>query len=136
MSTDFYTNAFADNLRLAKSKLLISPDDGTYNIIRIPKYAFVRDVWLQITTATNVEPTTCTVGWLGNGETAVTNGFITTDVADATVVGLKRAQKDTVTTFEGKYFSGASGIITFTFAAGSATTLGTYRVFCDYTVIH
>jgi len=136
MATDFYTNAFADNLRLAKSKLLISPSDGTYNIIRIPKYAFVKALWLQVTVAANVEPTTCTVGWLGNGETAVTNGFITTDIANPTVVGLKRAQSDTLVTFDGKYFGTSNGIVTFTFAAGAATTLGTYRVFCDYTLIH
>jgi hypothetical protein len=136
MATDFYTNAFADNLRLAKSKLVISPSDATYNLIRIPKYAFVRAVWLQVTVATNVEPTTCTVGWTGNSETAVTNGFITTDIANPTVVGLKRAQSDTLVTFDGKYFSDATGIITLTFAAGAATTLGTYRIFCDYTVIH
>ena len=135
-NTDFYTNAFADNYRLAKSRLIIDPSDGTYNLIRIPKYAFVKDVWLQVTTASDVTPTTCTVGWLGNGETAVENGFTTTDVAEPTKTGLKRAQKDTLTTFEGKYFSGATGIITFTFAAGSATTLGYYRVFCEYTVIH
>lgn len=135
-NTDFYTNAFADNTRLAKSKLIISPSDGTYNIIRIPKYAFVTDVWIQVTTAANVDPTTCTVGWLGNGETAVTNGFITTEVADPTSTGLKRAQKDAVTTFTGKYFSSSSGAITFTYAAGSATTLGIYRVFCYYVLIH
>jgi hypothetical protein len=136
MATDFYTNAFADNTRLAKSKLIISPSDGTYNIIRIPKYAFVKAVWLQVTVASDVAPTTCTVGWLGNGETAVTSGFITTGVAKPTTVGLKRAQSDSLITFEGKYFGTSGGIITFTFAAGSATTLGTYRVFCDYTLIH
>lgn len=135
-NTDFYTNAFADNYRLAKSKLVISPSDGTYNIIRLPKYAFVKDVWLQVITAADVTPTTCTVGWLGNGETAVTNGFITTEVAKPIKTGLKRAQSDSLVTFEGKYFSGASGVITFTYAAGAATTLGIYRIFCAYTVIH
>jgi len=135
-NTDYYTNAFADNYRLAKSRLLISPSDGTYNLIRIPKYAFVKDVWLQVTEAADVTPDACTVGWLGNGESAVENGFITTDVAEPTKTGLKRAQKDTLVTFEGKYFNAATGIITFTFEAGSATSLGTYRVFCEYTVIH
>lgn len=136
MATDIYTHAFADNIRLAKSRLLSSPTDGTYNIIQIPKFAFVTDVWILITTAADVEPTTCTVGWKGNAETAVTNGFITSGVADPTKTGLKRAQKDTVTTFEGKYFSGGSGAITFTFAAGTATTLGVYRVFAQFIVIH
>jgi len=133
---DFYTSAFSDNYRLAKSKILIYPSDGTYNIIRLPKYAFVKDVWLLVSTASDVTPDVCTVGWLGNGETAVTNGFITTDVANPTKTGLKRAQSDTAVTFEGKYFSDATGVITFTYEAGSASTLGVYRVFCAYTVIH
>ena len=136
MSTNFFTNAFADNFRLAASRQVISPSDGTYNLIRIPKFAFVSDVWLQVITANDVEPETCSVGWVGNGETAVTNGFITTDIADSTVAGLKRAKKDAATTWEGKYFSAASGMITFTFSNGSAATLGTFRVFAQYTVIH
>lgn len=136
MATDFYTNAFADNMRLAKSRSVISPADGTYNLIRIPKFAFVTDVWLLVGTAANVAPTTCTVGWQGNGETAQTAGFISTDIADAAVTGLKRAMKDTLVSFPGKYFSAASGAITFTYAAGSATTKGIYWVFAQYIVVH
>ena len=58
------------------------------------------------------------------------------DIADPTVLGLKVAMKDTLVSFPGKYFSTASGLITFTFEAGSATTLGTFRIYADYTVIH
>lgn len=136
MSTDIYTHNFSDNFRMAKSRIITSPSDGTYNVIRIPKFAFVFDVWLRITTATDVEPETCQVGFSGNGETAVANAFITTEVADPTKTGMKRAQKDTLTTFEGKYFSGGSGAITFTFSNGSAATLGVYWVFAQYSVIH
>jgi hypothetical protein len=135
-NTAFFTHSFADNIRFAKSKLLSSPDDGTYNVIRIPKRAFITDVWLHVDTVADVVPATCTVGWLGNGETAVTNGFITTDVADALTTGLKRAQKDTVTTFEGKYFTTAGGAITFTYEAGTGvTTKGVFQVFALYIVI-
>jgi hypothetical protein len=136
MATDFYTNAFADNFRLAKSRIIVSPATATFNVIRVPKYAFVSDVWLQVVIATNVEPDNCSVGWSGNADTAVTNGFITIETADPRTTGLKRAQKDTLTTFQGKYFSGGSGVITFTFDDGAATTLGSYIVFAQYTVVH
>ena len=135
-NTAYLTHAFADNYRLAKSKLLSSPSDATYDIIQIPKYAFVKNVWIEVVTAADVEPDTVTVGWTGNGETAVTDGFITTDVAAANETGLKKAMHDTLTTFEGKYFNGGSGMITFTYAAGSASTKGVYRVFAEFVVIH
>lgn len=137
MAIDFYTGAFADNLRLAKSKAIISPSDDTYNVIRIPKNAFVTDVWLEVIDVPDVKPLTCEVGWTGNKETAVSSGFITTDVADAGVAGLKRAQKDTLVTFEGKYFNNGTGGITFTYSSGvGATELGTFRVFVSYIVVH
>lgn len=134
-STDSYTHAFADNVRLAKSKFYTTPTDGTYNIIQLPRYSFVKDVWIQIVTAASAVPTALTVGWAGNGETAVTGGFISTDIANPTVVGLKRAQGDTAVSFEGKYFSEGSGTITFTYTAGSDTTCA-FRIFADYVVIH
>lgn len=134
-SNDSYTHAFADNVRLAKSKFYTAPASGTYNIIQLPRYTFVKDVWIQIVTAASAAPTALTVGWVGNDETAVTNGFITTDIANPTVVGLKRAQGDTAVTFPGKYFSGGSGVVTFTYTAGSDTTCA-FRIFVDYVVIH
>jgi hypothetical protein len=135
-NTDFYTNAFADNLRLAKSKILLSPADATFNLIRIPHYAFVKNVWLQVITACDVMNSNLTVGWSGNTETANTAGFISFDVAYPIRTGLKRAQNDTKTTFEGKYFSLGSGAITLTYAVGNATTVGTFRVFAEYIVIY
>ena len=136
MTTSFISHAFADNLRLVKSKLIIDPSDDTYLLSPIPKFAFVKSVWLQVVEAADVNPEACEVGWQGNGETAVTNGFISTDIADPTVTGLKKAMKDTLVAFEGKYFSDASGMLTFTYAAGDATTLGSFYIFAEYIVIH
>ena len=136
MATDFYTTAFADNFRLAKSKILLNPADATYNLIRIPHFAFVKSVWLQVIVANDVMPTNLTVGWIGNQQTANPNGFITFDVAYPIRTGLKRAQSDTLTTFEGKYFDLASGSITLTFAVGLAAVVGTFRVFAEYIVIY
>lgn len=135
MSTDLYTNSFADNFRLARSKTLNAVSDDTYNIIRIPKFAFVTDVWLLITTAYVGGVPSITVGWIGNGETAQAAGFLSNEIAKPTVAGLKRAQHDTLVSFEGKYFSGGTGTITVTVAAGGATTEGVFQVFATYSVI-
>lgn len=134
MSTDLYTNSFSDKGFFVKSRKLAAPADATYNIIRVPKNAFVDAVWIKITTAYTAAGATLDVGWLGNTETAVTNGFFTSDVSDPTVTGLKRAQKDTLTTFEGKYFYLASGAITVT-TDDNGGTAGTLWVFCHYWVI-
>lgn len=133
-NTDAYTNKASDAFRLESSKLMLAPDDGTYNLIRVPQYAFVTDCWIQIVTAFTVDATV-EVGWLGNGETAVTNGFITQDISDPTIVGMKRAFNIALTTFPGKYFSDAAGAITATVADNSGT-VGDFRVFVQFTVIH
>jgi hypothetical protein len=134
-NTNFLSTALSDRFFFAKSKRMVAPADATYNIIRIPKNGFVLDVWVKITTAYTAAGSTLTIGWLGNGETAVTNGFMTVDVAKPTVVGLKRAQHDTLTSWEGKYFYSAGGMITCTTDDNSGTA-GTFWVFATYTVIY
>jgi hypothetical protein len=134
MSTDAYTTKSADNFRMEASKLMLAPADGTYNLIKIPKFAFVTDAWVQIVTAftgtASVE-----IGWFGNSQTAVTDGFITDDVADPTHVGMKRGFNTTTSTFPGKWFSAASGAITATVLDGTGA-VGNFRVFVQFTVIH
>ena len=134
MSTDAYTSKASDSFRLEASKLMLLPDDATYNLIKIPKFAFVMDVWIQIVTAFTVDAS-IKVGWFGNGETAVTDGFITNDVAYPSVVGVKRAFNSTVVTFPGKYFSSASGAVTATVLDNSGA-VGSFRVFVAFSVIH
>ena len=53
-NTDAYSNKVADNYRLAASKLMLAPDDGVYNLIKIPKWAFITDVWVEIVEAFTV----------------------------------------------------------------------------------
>ena len=132
---DKFSNKLADNRMMAMSGLFIAPDDDTYDIIRVPHWAFVSNVWLEINTAYIAGAPSITVGWKGNKETAVPAGFITNDIAKPAEMGLKIAQKDTLTAFPGKYFNTGSGAITVTIAAGGATTEGNFRVFCEYTVI-
>jgi hypothetical protein len=133
-NTDAISYRLSDRPMLARSKRMVAPADGTYNLIRVPAKAFVTDVWVLITTAFTAAGSTLTVGWLGNGETAVTNGFITNDISKPTVTGLKRAQNDTLTSWEGKYFNSASGLITCT-TDDNAGTAGTFWVFVNYYVI-
>ncbi|MEA3344587.1 MAG: hypothetical protein U9Q16_02825 [Patescibacteria group bacterium] len=131
--TDKYTHSFADNIRLAKSKVLKGAvTAATYNLIRLPKFAFVTDVWALVSTACSA--TDVTVGWSGNGETAQTAGFISDTIMDAGVTGLKRAQHDTLVAFEGKYFNGGSGALTITL--GTTWSAGEVIILCQYHVIH
>jgi hypothetical protein len=134
-TTDLFTNSFSDNFRLARSKTLNALASGTYNLIRLPKFAFVTDVWVNLTTAYVAGTPVVTVGWSGNGQTAVPAGFIDNDVFLPHTAGLKRAQHSTLITFEGKYFSAGPGAITVTITTGSATTLGIFQVFASYSVI-
>jgi hypothetical protein len=136
MATDLYTHSFADNFRFARSKTLNAVASGTFNLIRIPKFGFVTDVWVLLSTAYVAGTPTVTIGWGGNAETAAPAGFMSTDVFLPHTAGLKRSQHDSLVAFEGKYFNGGSGIITATVVTGSATTLGIFMVFCQYTVIY
>lgn len=134
-NTDALSQRMSDRPILAISKRMVTPADATYNIIRIPKYAFITDVWVLVTTAYTAGGSTLTVGWLGNGQTAVPAGFMSSDIARPTSTGLKRAQQDTLISGEGKYFFTAGGAITVT-TDDNAGTAGTFWVFCNYYVIH
>lgn len=133
-NTDAYTNKVADNYRLAASKLMLAPDDATYNLIRLPRYALVTDAWVQIVTAFT-GTASITVGWAGNGEVANEAGFIVNSVADPTNVGMKRAFNLTISAFPGKYFAAASGIVTATVLDGTGA-VGNFRVFVQYSVVY
>jgi hypothetical protein len=133
--TDMYSNKLADNRMLAMSKLFIAPDDATYDIIRVPHWSFISNVWLEVTTAYAAGVPSITIGWKGNKETAVLAGFMSNSIAKPKELGLKIAQKDALTAFPGKYFNAGSGAVTVTVSAGGATTEGNFRVFCEYAVI-
>jgi hypothetical protein len=135
MATDKYgSGKAADNYRLESSKLLVSPDDATYNLIMIPKFALVTDVWVQIVTAFTVNAS-IEVGWSGNGQTAVTDGFITSEVSDPLNVGLKRAFNTTASTFPGKWFLTAAGIITAT-VLDNGGAVGSFRIVAQFSILH
>lgn len=131
--TDFYSNAASDNFRLLKSKPLsgTAATAGTWGLLRIPKWAFISNVWVYVETACNVSD--ITIGWIGNTETAVPAGFMSSDILKATVVGYKTAVNDTLLSFGQKYFNKGTGAITATLGTTWAT--GKLTVFCQYSVI-
>jgi hypothetical protein len=130
---DFYSNSASDNFRLLKSKPLsgAAATAGTWSLLRIPKWAFISGVWVMVETACNV--TDITIGWSGNTETAVPTGFLSADIVDAGVVGIKFAERDTLVSGVGKYFDKGTGSITATLGTTWAT--GKIHVFCQYSVI-
>jgi len=137
MATDFLSVMSADNIRFARSKTLYEKADGTYNLINIPKFAFVTAVWLIITQAyAGGAGDTCTVGFTGNGETADPDGFIDDTFAAATSTGVKCSNGDAQPASSGKWFNTAGGQLTITLAKGTQTTLMIGHVVMAYTTLH
>lgn len=120
---------------MLKSQTMVAPDDGYYGLIRVPKYAFVTDVWLDISVAYVGGAPSLSIGWLGNGQTAQEDGFIPEDISQPGVLGLKYSAPAAINAARSKYFGSKGGMITATIAAGSATTEGTFTVFCQYYII-
>jgi hypothetical protein len=134
---DAISRIAADNVRLARSRTLLDLVDGTYNLIRIPKFAFVDEVYLWITTAySGGSGGAVEVGFSGNGETADPNGFMDATQAGGRATGMKRATGDTEPGSQGKWFQTASGMLTLTLAKGDDSTLITGWIFMRYYVLH
>lgn len=131
--TDRFSHKLADNYKLAMSGLFTTPTADIYNVIRIPKFAFVNDVWLEVTTACTAGASII-VGFGAYGSvSAVTSGFMSDDIAKPWEVGMKRAQRDNLLSFPGRYFSGGQSMLTVTLAG--TFTAGVFRFFMGYSVI-
>ncbi len=132
---DFYLpGGGSDNFRLVRSKHIVAPlVAGTYGVIRIPKFAFVRNVWVLTDNAVTGTTVDNTIGFEGNGETADTNFFFETADAVGLDIGVKSAGGGTMP-FRGKWFNTASGSITIT--AADAWTAGKIIVFAEFSVLH
>lgn len=132
---DFYLpGGGSDNFRLVRSKHIVAPvAAGTYGVIRIPKFAFVRNVWVIVDTVVTGTTVENTLGFAGNGETAVTNLFFEAGDAIGLDVGIKSSDS-AISSFEGKWFNAASGSITLTSA--DAWTAGKIIVFTEFSVLH
>lgn len=131
-TTDFYSNnRISDNVYFVASKVLNGKSDGTYGLIRLPRYAFVMDVYLNITTQFAGGVPAMTVGWEGNGAVASADGFMTTAEAIPGTAGMKKATD--LSTFKGKWFNGGVGSITCTISG--TPTSGVCQFFVHYAII-
>jgi len=135
--TDYYDNGGnTEDFKLVRSKKVSGAVAvGTHSVVRIPKGAFLKDVWLE-TTETLVPGTALalTVGFTGNKETADADYFLINADVGAGAVGIYRASQ-AATPFEGKRFLDSSGTITLTLGSGSNLTAGAFRVLAEYSIL-
>ncbi len=131
---DYYANASADNIRLARSKVIMAPADGTHNVIRLPNKAFSIDVFISIISPYSSGSTgTITVGI--DGPVTDPDGLLTSTYIDPNTAGISRASGGTAALAEGYWFS-QTGAITLTSAIGNSSAEITCEVFAFYSVIH
>ncbi len=130
-------NKLSDFSYLARSHKLVNPDDGIYELIRIPRRAFVEDVWAEVSVAGvgGTPNSTVIVGFVGNKETADPDGFIDATLGTTTAKKMVRASSDAQPASKGKWFLDGSGMITATFAKGTTTTGPTVVIFVKYSII-
>ena len=128
---DMFSTIAADNFRLCKSKRVVVSVDDTYNLIKIPKRAYVTHVNLQILTPFDDQTVdgTLSVGFSGNKEASNATYFLTTTEAAALVAGNKLSTKP-------KYFDAGSGIITLTAVDNDSVVDAIVRLFVSYVIIN
>ena len=131
---DKYSIAATDNYRLARSKYMVTPADATYNIIAMPKFAFVKRVWTVVETAFTDPGATLSVGFMGNGETADTDAFMDSDNSQQSQIGTRSSSEDNRANCQGKYFNSARGAITVT-TDDNGGTAGKFYVIVEYSVL-
>ena len=140
MSKAWFSHAFSDVIRFAKSRpVMVSASftNLTVDLIRVPKYAFVTGLRVLITTPLSGGTPSLTIGYSGNGATAVTDGFMISSVVIPGTAGMKNMKDGVIATApgsQGKYFSGGAGVVTATLSG--TPTAGVFYVFVDYRVIY
>jgi len=126
------TSKSDDNLRVTRSGAVTLSADETYALVKVPMNAFILGVWLHKTTAFDAadEGTsgTLTLGFIGNGEDADVDYFMSDETVDSDATGI-------VTHDGGKHFSAAGGYITITRTINDSTVSPVVQVFVAYTVI-
>ena len=122
---DFQSFSASDNVRFARSKTLYQLADGEYNLILLPKFAFVFGTWLVISQA-----------YAGGANGAATIGY--TGTADGFMAAATSLARATGTKYSStaKWFNTASSFLTITLSDGSDTTLMIGHVIVAYTVLH
>jgi hypothetical protein len=125
---DQIANKLSEHTYLARSGIFGGAAEA-YNLIKVPKNAFIMDVWLEVITIHAAN--TCTVGFAGNGETADPDGFIDATLGVTDTAAFIRALDDAQPGSKAKWFSDGVGMIT---ATPSGTT-SRQRLFVKYAII-
>ncbi len=136
--TDFISTAMSETNILARSKRLYNKADDVYSIIRIPRYAVVTELLVQVTTPYSGgtgDSSSLLVGFSGNKEVANPDAFIDS-IADCEVAGMYRMTDDAAAESEGKWFNDGSGMLTITLDHGDHTVLLDAMVFMQYSVLY
>jgi hypothetical protein len=128
--------AETDQLRLVKSVALLDAADDTYFLARIPQFAFVSNIVVQLISPYGTT-STMTVGFSGNKETADPDAFLLNVNIDPDGSILTRSMlvNGTGVNSGGKWFDQASGAITLTLAKGNAAATASSRLFVEYKMI-
>jgi hypothetical protein len=133
---DYYANASTDNFRLARSKFIEAPEDGTYGVIRLPRNAFLVDVYFDLLAPFNTGSTAeVTIGMRGNGLPDNPDGVMDSSLIDATAAAWYRASSGTSATSEGYWYNTQGGDITITISRGDATNNMYGVVLAQYSVL-
>lgn len=126
------TSKSDDNLRVTRSGAVTLSANDTYALVKVPMNAFILGVWLHKTTAfdaaTEGTSGTLTLGFVGNGEVADVDYFMSDETVDSDATGI-------VTHDGGKHFSAAGGYITITRTINDSTVNPVVQLFVAYTVI-
>lgn len=136
--TDKISNMLSTNFYMARSGSLLDVTTDTYNIIRIPQFAFVDEIWVKVITPYSGgtgASSSMTVGFVGNKETADPDAFIDS-VANVETAGLYAMTDDAAVASNGKWFDSGSGILTITVNDGDHTALLDAIVFMRYCIIN
>lgn len=129
---NYYSNAFADNVRVAKSRTIGPLTSGDYGIIRIPPKSLIMAVWCLVATAFNGTTPTASIGWQ-DADAFDADAFMDSTATGIEVAGMKGAGIDSQPFSEGTYRT-KGGAITLSMA-NTDTTAGQLIVFAHYTVI-
>lgn len=126
--------AMSDIRYMVRSKVLLTPADGTYLVCALPKNAFVHNVYVDKTTAYSDVSALLEVGFTGNGETDDTDAFMINSDVDPAVTGIVNMVGGNSKNEAGKWFGDQGGGVTVT-VDDNGGTAGTFQVFVDYSIL-
>jgi hypothetical protein len=132
----FFSYAAADTFRLARSKVIVSPDDDVYGLIHMPRYAFLLNAWVKLITPYSAISTgAITIGIAGNGVAADPDAILLDVDIDSEAAGWTTMLNGTGLASEGYWFDVGSGAVTATFSIGDSSANCSLIAFAQYTIL-